>query len=136
MPITPLQEQILAEMKPVKDRARREGLMLRGKYQDLWFTPDELNDEQKRGHFLWGTPNWTLEDPKVRLAQLKSEVAEAQVRHDLFLDRVRRYTLAVKQAACNHHFRPSDPMSVQVCIKCDLEHPARPDQRPVRPVGL
>jgi hypothetical protein len=45
---------------PLFERARKENLCFHCNYQDLWFTPDELQDLQSDGQFRWGAVNWTL----------------------------------------------------------------------------
>lgn len=51
-------------------RARREHLWFHSNYQDLWFSPAQLEREQANGRFLWGPANWTLEHPENHAAAL------------------------------------------------------------------
>ena len=69
-------------LKPLFEKARREDLWFRCRYQELWFSPDELEKAQDRGSFLWGHENWMLDDPREHLADLKrrAEHAERAVR--------------------------------------------------------
>lgn len=43
--------------------ARRQGLWLHCPHQDLWFSPDRLERENRDGKFRWGPMNWKLRDP-------------------------------------------------------------------------
>jgi hypothetical protein len=39
-----------------------------------WFSPDELDQEQAKGNYLWGKVNWTLKHPETYLRQLLDEL--------------------------------------------------------------
>lgn len=69
-------DTILAGLRPLFEKARREGLWFYCNYQGLWFTPDELAAEQRRGSFIWGAVNWQLRDPKEKLEH-EQRVAKA-----------------------------------------------------------
>ena len=58
--------------------ARQQKLWFHGVYQDLWFSPDELDAEQAAGRFRWGAVNWSLRDPKEHLANLEERAKDAQ----------------------------------------------------------
>ncbi len=58
-------------------RARREGLWFHCGYQDLWFSPDELEKAQASGRFRWGAVNWELRDPKEQVEYLKRKAQSA-----------------------------------------------------------
>jgi hypothetical protein len=70
------------------ERARSEGKWLHCPYQDLWFSPDELADQNDRGSFRWGPVNWTLRDPIERLEQLEAAAASARRARDAFSQRI------------------------------------------------
>jgi hypothetical protein len=70
-------ETILAGLRPMFEKARREGLWFYCNYQGLWFSPDELEAEQKRGSFVWGAVNWQLRDPMVQIDEQERAVAGA-----------------------------------------------------------
>lgn len=74
---TPEAQAILAGLKPLFERARKEGLWFWCSYQGLWFTPDELEAEHRRGSFIWGAVNWSLRDPKELVAEAEVEAANA-----------------------------------------------------------
>lgn len=65
-------------MKPMIAQARAEGKWLHCHYQDLWFSPDQLEAEHAKGNFRWGPVNWALRDPQERIARARRTVAEAQ----------------------------------------------------------
>lgn len=72
------------EFEPFPDlfeKARKDGLWFHCSYQDLWFTPDQLEAEQKAGRFRWGRVNWTLRDPHERLEQAhhRRDAAQSEV---------------------------------------------------------
>lgn len=73
---------IKAGLAPLFERARVEGLWFWCRYQDLWFSPDQLAKEHAAGSFLWGAVNWSLRDPQERLkeaiARADQAAAEAQ----------------------------------------------------------
>lgn len=58
-------------MDALFDKARREGLWFHCAYQDLWFSPADLEAQQERGCFRWGPVNWTLRDPQERVDDLR-----------------------------------------------------------------
>jgi hypothetical protein len=78
------------DMDDLIDRAEREGKWLHTCYQDIWFKPSELRRARAEGRFLWGVPNWTLRDPRERLAEAE-QAAQAAVAHR---DRVAREVFA------------------------------------------
>lgn len=80
-----------AEMKDLLNQARQKKLWLRGRYNNLWFTPDELEREQAMGSFRWGAVNWELCNPVDRLFQLKQIVERAQSELDDFKKRMINY---------------------------------------------
>jgi hypothetical protein len=59
------------------ETARAQGLWLHCAYQDLWFSPDELSSCRRAGRFRWSAENFTLRDPKAKLADLLRKEAEA-----------------------------------------------------------
>ncbi len=68
---------IMRQLKPLIQQARNEGSWLHCTYQDLWFTPDELERNNQVGKFLWGPVNWTLRDPAINVGILKGRVTAA-----------------------------------------------------------
>ena len=46
----------------------------------LWFSPNQLEAEQKNGKFVWGAVNWALRDPQEHLneAVQHRKAAEAE----------------------------------------------------------
>lgn len=59
------------------DEARGNGKWLWCSYQDLWFSPDQLEAENANGKFRWGPVNWKLRDPGERLSEAKERTARA-----------------------------------------------------------
>lgn len=43
----------------------------------LWFSPVELDAQQKKGQFVWGAVNWTLRDPREFLEEARTKVQAA-----------------------------------------------------------
>lgn len=78
----PTKEQMRQLLEPLISQAEAEGKWLHCSYQDLWFSPAQLREENRKGSFLWGPVNWTLRDPQERLAEAQrradSAVAYAQ----------------------------------------------------------
>lgn len=73
-------EKTLAELKPLIQRARDEGKWLWCRYQDLWFSPDQLEAANEKGRFIWGAANWQLRDPQERLGEAKQTALKAHER--------------------------------------------------------
>lgn len=73
-------DAILAGLKPLFERARKEGLWFWCAYQDLWFSPDELEAEHRRGSFIWGATNWRLRPTSELVDQVRREV-DAATKH-------------------------------------------------------
>lgn len=70
-------ESVIKGMKPMIEKARRNGMWLWSRYQDLWFSPDELESKQAAGRFCWGPANWSLRHPSERLKELESRCDRA-----------------------------------------------------------
>ena len=60
------------------EQARANGKWLWCYYQDLWFSPDQLEAENREGRFRWDADNWKLRDPHERLAEARERTARAQ----------------------------------------------------------
>lgn len=80
---------ILKSLLPLFVRARSQGLWFHCAYQDLWFSPDDLAREHAAGRFIWGPENWSLRDPKERLAQLEREAVAHAAGVERFKERLR-----------------------------------------------
>jgi hypothetical protein len=76
--LKPEAEAVRQALLPVIEEARRAGLWLNSGYQDLWFSPDELESLNLAGQFLWGPANWTLRDPKGHVAQMRKQITAAE----------------------------------------------------------
>lgn len=81
-------EAVIEGMEPMLRKAKLEGLYLHCAYQDIWFSSDELREEQSRGSFCWGAVNWTLRDPAERTASLANAVVRARKDLDAWLARI------------------------------------------------
>ena len=80
----------MEEMKKMFDKARAEGLWFFTSYQQLWFSPDDLEKEQKNGHFRWGPTNWQLRSPDERIAQLEQNVRRSDRELKEFKEKLQR----------------------------------------------
>lgn len=60
------------------EKARRERKWLHCTYQDMWFSPDELQKENEGGNFRWGAQNFELRDPQEHSQQLERRIKEAE----------------------------------------------------------
>ncbi len=74
---TPDNPEIMGPLNELIAQARREGKWLWTSYQDIWFSPDKLEAENKRGSFRWGVVNWKLRDPQERLNEAADRAASA-----------------------------------------------------------
>jgi hypothetical protein len=79
---------ILAELKPMLEKARAEGLWFYCEYQDLWLSPEELVAANEECRFVWGRVNWTLRDPSERLKQLNAAIISATDARNRFAARM------------------------------------------------
>lgn len=68
---------IAAELRKLTAQARAEGKWLWCNYQDIWFSPDQLDEQNRNGKFLWGPVNWQLRDPAERVAEAKRRADDA-----------------------------------------------------------
>ena len=80
-------ETTLDSLRPLIAKARAEGKWLHCSYQNLWFSPDQLETENREGRFRWGAVNWTLRDPGEMVQQRADDLRRAE--RD-YLDAVRR----------------------------------------------
>lgn len=71
-------DEILSEMEPLFDEARRNGKWFWCRYQDLWFSPDQLAAQHANGKFIWSAVNWQLRDPIERLKEAQDRASKAQ----------------------------------------------------------
>lgn len=70
-------ERIKEGLAPLFVEARTKGLWFWCRYQDLWFSPDQLEAEHASGKFVWGAVNWQLRDPMERLREAERRAASA-----------------------------------------------------------
>lgn len=68
---------IAQQLDEMIQTARAEGKWLWCRYQDIWFSPDQLKEQNRNGKFLWGPVNWTLRDPKERVNEAKARADAA-----------------------------------------------------------
>lgn len=80
-----MKNEIIQGLQPLYERAKKEKLWFYCKYQDLWFTPDELMQYQSDGRFVWGAKNWELKDPVERLIQFNTLIENTTKRRDEWL---------------------------------------------------
>ncbi len=63
--------QIMKSMEPLFEKAKQDNLWLHSSYQDLWFSPEELEELQSQGKHLWWAENWVLKSPHEKIAELE-----------------------------------------------------------------
>ena len=68
-------EIVKSQLEVLIKRAEKTKNWLYCHYQDLWFSPEKLREENENGRFLWGPVNWDIKSPLILLKQLK-ETAE------------------------------------------------------------
>lgn len=83
---------MMDELNALIDKAEAEGKWLWCHYQDLWFSPAQLREENRNGKFRWGPVNWKLRDPQERIAEARNRATAAQVE----ADRIAADTLAAR----------------------------------------
>lgn len=67
-------------LQPLITQARKEGKWLHSRYQNVWFSPDELEAANQEGRFLWGAVNWALRDPH-EMVQKQAEILKEAERN-------------------------------------------------------
>lgn len=75
-------------MEELFKQARENCLWFHSSYQNLWFSPDELQAHRANGRFRWGAENWKLRNPDERLKELADNIRKAKDEHEVFLSRV------------------------------------------------
>jgi hypothetical protein len=81
-------KKVLETLKPLFEKADKEGLWFYSYYQDIWFSPKELREKHEKGFFLWGAVNWKLRDPRERLSQFKEEIFRIEQERNRFIERM------------------------------------------------
>lgn len=81
-------EQTLKNLESLFAEAERKRLWFYCSYQELWFSPKELREEQANGSFVWGPVNWVLRDPMERLEELMKATESARQTQEAFALRV------------------------------------------------
>jgi hypothetical protein len=72
--------KLRAEFIDMIDRAKKENLFIYCSYQQIWFSPWELEEHHANRKFLWNTRMFQCIDPLVRIQQLKGDIEIAQIR--------------------------------------------------------
>ena len=65
--------------KTVEDliqEAKDESLWIRSHYQDLWFSPSELEQQRNQGHYLWGVESFEKVNPFARIRNKLNLISE------------------------------------------------------------
>ena len=79
-----------AEMTAMFEEARAKGLWFFCHYQQIWWTPDELEDQQSRGNFRWAAKNFKLRHPLELQRELIKELSDKQEDLEKFYARLAR----------------------------------------------
>lgn len=58
--------------------AKRQNKWVFCHYQRLWFSPDELAVQRRKGRFLWGPQNFEIRDPAEGIAERRKAVCDAE----------------------------------------------------------
>ena len=69
-----VQEMLRSLIQEARDRR----MWLWCNYQDIWFSPDELEAMNKKGKCLWGPVNWKLRDGQENTIKLENLVKQAE----------------------------------------------------------
>jgi hypothetical protein len=84
-----VENEVAIGMKPLFEKARKEKLLFRCNYQDILFTPDELEERQSKGSFVWGAVNWELVNPIEILQDLEHATLRCKLKEDEFKKKMR-----------------------------------------------
>jgi hypothetical protein len=74
-------KKILESLKPLFEKAEKEGLWFKSGYQQLLFSPVELKKLHKEGRYIWGPINWALIDPGDLLDKVYNEIIKKVEEH-------------------------------------------------------
>lgn len=71
-------------------KARSEGLWFfhGGMSGPIWFSPADLEAEQKKGSFVWGAVNWQLRNPIERVAEVDQAILALNTERASLLSRM------------------------------------------------
>jgi len=92
-----LKNTVKAELEALCAQARAEKKWLFCSYQEIWFSPDELQEQNAKGKFLWGAKNWTLLDPYEKVNRLKVAAVFAQRELDEFRYKIDKWEEAERE---------------------------------------
>ncbi len=84
-----IKRNVLQDLAPLFQKAKAESLWFCCRYQQLWFSPEELAAKQAEGKFLWGPVHWELRSPSEHLRKLRSKAVKAEEKYLKFRGRVR-----------------------------------------------
>jgi hypothetical protein len=70
-------QTLAEELAGLIAEAESKGLWISSRYQELWFSPDELRRNNARGAFLWSRDNWKIADPTIHLETLRQRASQA-----------------------------------------------------------
>lgn len=59
-------------------KAKTENKWLHCSYQDLWFSPSELEQQNRNGKFNWSPENFSIEDPQNQINNLIQKIKQAE----------------------------------------------------------
>ena len=93
------------------EQARSEGQWLFMEYQNTWFSPDELEEKNAEGDYVWGH-SLKIADPQEHLDELKYDVAYGIKILEEFKKRVSKSMLCM---GCGHEQHRGK--------KCEFVHP-------------
>lgn len=85
--------EIIESLKPLFEEAIEKGLWFYCIYQDVWFSPGELQEQHKRNKFVWGAPNWILKRPQELVQQYERQIDHCNRMIQQTHDRVAREML-------------------------------------------
>lgn len=80
--------EVIMSMAPLFKAAKDGGKWFRSHYQGIIFTPEELEDAQAHGRYLWGAKNWELISPHDEKKRLASKVKNAKLELVMFEQRM------------------------------------------------
>lgn len=74
--------EIADQLRGLIQQARSERKWLWCRYQDMWFSPDQLEEANRDGRFLWGPVNWQLRDPQERVDEARRRLESAEAEYE------------------------------------------------------
>lgn len=86
-----IHDDLMGPLNELIAQARREGKWLKCNsafHGYLWFSPSELEAENRNGKYRWGVVNWDLRDPFDRIEEFEQQILAVMEERNRFTKRM------------------------------------------------